>query len=271
MSIKKLKMSGFRNYKEKSLEFSPGVNVLWGENGSGKTATLEAIHILSDGRSFRTAKLQETIEKNSPHSRLVGVFVSEKNKKEVAVSHTKDKRKKVTINNSEVTPAEIFGQNPTVLLSPEEQKITNGSPSDRRKYFDKTFSTVSKEYLIKLIEYNRVLKQRNSLLKNTPMIKEIEAWDEKTVVTATSVWEKREKLHKKFENILNEVCGLYGQKEVGVSLNSGLPKHGTGGFFDVLKNNRQKDIVFGYSTTGPHTDKPAVLYNGKIIRSVGSQ
>ena len=271
MSIKKLKMSGFRNYKEKSLEFSPGVNVIWGENGSGKTATLEAIHILSVGRSFRTAKLQETIEKNSPHSRLVGVFVSEKKKKEVAVSHTKDKRKKVTINNSEVTPAEIFGQNPTVLLSPEEQKITNGSPSDRRKYFDKIFSTVSKEYLIKLIEYNRVLKQRNSLLKNTPMIKEIEAWDEKIVDTATSVWDKREKLHKKFESILNEVCELYGKKEVGVSLNSGLPKHGTGGFFDVLKNNRQKDIVFGYTTTGPHTDKPAVLYNGKNIRSVGSQ
>ena len=271
MSIEKLKMSGFRNYKEKSLEFSPGVNVIWGENGSGKTATLEAIHILSVGRSFRTARLQETIEKNSPHSRLVGVFVSEKNKKEVAVSHTKDKRKKVTINNAEVTPAEIFGQNPTVLLSPEEQKITNGPPSDRRKYFDKTFSTVSKKYLITLIDYNRVLKQRNSLLKKTPISKEIETWDEKLVDTATRVWTKREKLYKEFEKALVDTCELYGKKEVGVLINGGLPKENHKEFLEVLKTNRQKDIVFGYTTVGPHSDRPMVLYNGKNIKAVGSQ
>ena len=137
MSIETLKMSGFRNYKEKSLEFGPGVNVIWGENGSGKTSTLEAIHILSVGKSFRTPRLQEAIEESSLHARLVGVFVSEKNKKEITVSHSKDKRKKITINKAEVSPAEIFGQNPIVLLSPEEQKITNGTPSDRRKYFDK--------------------------------------------------------------------------------------------------------------------------------------
>ena len=90
MSIETLKMSGFRNYKEKSLEFGPGVNVIWGENGSGKTSTLEAIHILSVGKSFRTPRLQETIEESSPHARIVGVFISEKNKKEVTVSHSKD-------------------------------------------------------------------------------------------------------------------------------------------------------------------------------------
>ena len=80
MSIETLKMSGFRNYKEKSLEFGPGVNVIWGENGSGKTSTLEAIHILSVGKSFRTPRLQETIEESSPYARIVGVFISEKNK-----------------------------------------------------------------------------------------------------------------------------------------------------------------------------------------------
>ena len=92
---RQLILSDFRNLKSTSLTYSPGVNVIWGKNGSGKTAALEAIHILSVGRSFRTAKLQETIEKNSPHSRLVGVFVSEKKKKEVAVSHTKDKRRRI--------------------------------------------------------------------------------------------------------------------------------------------------------------------------------
>ena len=91
------------------------------------------------------------------------------------------------------------------------------------------------------------------------------------VDTATSVWTKRERLHKKFEKSLNEVCELYGKKEVGVSLNSGLPNQGPQRFFDVLKNNRQKDIVFGYTTAGPHTDKPTILYNGKNIKSVGSQ
>ena len=152
MSIETLKMSGFRNYKEKSLEFGPGVNVIWGENGSGKTSTLEAIHILSVGKSFRTPRLQETIEESSPHARIVGVFISEKNKKEVTVSHSKDKRKKITINKAEVSPAEIFGQNPIVLLSPEEQKLrTEHPPTDESiliKYFQQHQKHIYKQLLI---------------------------------------------------------------------------------------------------------------------------
>ena len=196
MSIETLKMSGFRNYKEKSLEFGPGVNVIWGENGSGKTSTLEAIHILSVGKSFRTPRLQETIEESSPHARIVGVFISEKNKKEVTVSHSKDKRKKITINKAEVSPAEIFGQNPIVLLSPEEQKITNGAPSDRRKYFDKIFSTTSKTYLQTIVDYTKTLKQKNALLKQQATNEELDTWDEKLAGLAATNWDQKRELYR---------------------------------------------------------------------------
>ena len=271
MSIETLKMSGFRNYKEKSLEFGPGVNVIWGENGSGKTSTLEAIHILSVGKSFRTPRLQETIEESSPHARIVGVFISEKNKKEVTVSHSKDKRKKITINKAEVSPAEIFGQNPIVLLSPEEQKITNGAPSDRRKYFDKIFSTISKTYLQTIVDYTKTLKQKNALLKQQATNEELDTWDEKLAGLAATNWDQKRELYRNYQAELVEVCALYGNKEIKVSVVSGVPAHTRETIFQALKKSRQKDIIYGHTTLGPHTDKPTVLYNQKDIRLFGSQ
>ena len=271
MSIETLKMSGFRNYKEKSLEFGPGVNVIWGENGSGKTSTLEAIHILSVGKSFRTPRLQETIEESSPHARIVGVFISEKNKKEVTVSHSKDKRKKITINKAEVSPAEIFGQNPIVLLSPEEQKITNGAPSDRRKYFDKTFSTTSKTYLQTIVDYTKTLKQKNALLKKQATNAELDTWDEKLAGLAATNWDQKRELYRNYQAELVEVCALYGNKEIKISVVSGVPDHTRETIFQALKKSRQKDIIYGHTTLGPHTDKPTVLYNQKDIRLFGSQ
>ena len=271
MSIETLKMSGFRNHKEKHLEFGPGVNVIWGENGSGKTSTLEAIHILSVGKSFRTPRLQETIEESSLNARLVGVFVSEKKKKEIIVSHSKDKRKKITINKSEASLKEIFGQNPIVLLSPEEQKITNGTPSDRRRYFDKTFSTTSKTYLQSIVDYSKTLKQKNALLKKQGSGEEIDTWDEKLSFFGASVWEQRGALYKKYQAALLSVCNLYGKKEIAVSVISDSQDHTKETLFEKLKKNRQKDILYGHTSVGPHTDKPAVFYNKKDIRLFGSQ
>ena len=165
MSIEKLVLSDFRNHKNTSLTFSPGVNVIWGKNGSGKTSALEAIHILSVGKSFRTNKIQETIKSESLQSKLVGVFVSDTIKNEISVKQNKNKNKKITINNAVVTMKEILGRNPTVILSPEEQNITSGSPKNKRKYFDRVFSVVSRQYLNSLVSYTKTLKNRNFLLK----------------------------------------------------------------------------------------------------------
>ena len=93
MSIEKLTLSDFRNHKRTSLTFSPGVNVIWGKNGSGKTSALEAIHILSVGKSFKTNKIQETIQTDCLQSKLVGVFVSDTIKNEISVKQNKNKNK----------------------------------------------------------------------------------------------------------------------------------------------------------------------------------
>ena len=107
MSIEKLTLSDFRNHKRTSLTFSPGVNVIWGKNGSGKTSALEAIHILSVGKSFKTNKIQETIQTDCLQSKLVGVFVSDTIKNEISVKQNKNKNKTITINNSTVSTKEI--------------------------------------------------------------------------------------------------------------------------------------------------------------------
>jgi len=271
MSIEKLILSDFRNHKRTSLTFSPGVNVIWGKNGSGKTAALEAIHILSVGKSFRTNKIQETIQADSLQSKLVGVFVSKAVKNEISVKQNKNKNKTITINNTAVTMREILGKNPAVILSPEEQAVTAGSPKNKRKYFDRVFSVVSKKYLNNLLLYTKTLKQRNFLLKSRAEKKELRPWDIKLAEFGTALWKERNRLMHLFQKNLKEASANYNKSGVSVSVYQKQKEEDQKTFLLSLEKNTSKDMALGYTTVGPHTDKPTVFFNNKDIKIFGSQ
>ena len=271
MSIEKLTLSDFRNHKRTSLTFSPGVNVIWGKNGSGKTSALEAIHILSVGKSFKTNKIQETIQTDCLQSKLVGVFVSDTTKNEISVKQNKNKNKTITINNSTVSTKEILGKNPAVVLSPEEQTITSGSPKDRRKYFDRVFSVVSKTYLNSLVSYRKTLKQRNFLLKTKAKKNDLLPWDFKLSEFGVELWKEKNRLLQKFQKNLNTASNNYNKEGVLVGVSQRTQEENPDRFLFQLEKYKTKDITLGYTTFGPHTDRIGVLFNNKNIKTFGSQ
>ena len=160
MAISHLKINSFRNHKNKEFSFNKGVTVIFGENGSGKTSVLEAIYLLSMGKSFKTNRQKEMIKKGMDKAIINGSFFKNNITNKIDVLVDSKLKKRIKINGKEVLKRnELLGYNNVVVLSPEEQKITTGSPLARRQFFDKVFSTVSYEYIVLLQKYNKTLKQ----------------------------------------------------------------------------------------------------------------
>ena len=165
MAIRRLKIVSVRNHKDAEFYFSPGVTVIWGENGSGKTAILEAINILSFGKSFKTHRQRELINIKTSELFIRGEFCAGGQEDVVAACVDKKSGQIIKLNGKKIlSRKELLGRNIVVVLSPEEQGITRGAPSIKRSFFDRVFSVVSPGYLKTLQQYVRALKQRNIAL-----------------------------------------------------------------------------------------------------------
>ena len=276
MSIKEIEMVSFRNHVHSKFEFADGINVIWGENGSGKTAILEAIHTLSMGRSFRTNKVTELLKNGENLLSVTGLFVTQDREEKIQVNQTIKGERRFLINGQKSDGLkQLIGKNPVVLLSPEEQIITKGSPGNRRSYFDKTFCVVSKPYLTDLTDFTKTLKQRNRMLM---MIRDkqsteetLQAWDEKLSLVGFELLKKRKALFKEFESLLSEIVIQYGDKtELTCDYNNYKFKN-VKEFQKKLVSERKKDIFLCRTNTGPHREKFEFNYRTKQLREFGSQ
>ncbi len=277
MSIQGIELNSFRNHENIRVEFSPGLNVIWGENGSGKTSILEAIYTLSLGRSFRTSKRQQMIKKDKDHFRIQGQFSSMEIPSTVSMSQLTDGRRKITVNKESLKSfKELVGKNPVVLLSPEEQVITTGVPSERRRFFDKLFSVSSHEYLLELSEYNKILKQRNAALsqvrENRQPASVIDPWNEPLAEKAEILWNMRKELWSLFSKHLEEVVEKL-QDENVVLAGQYLPENPAtkDDIVQRFKDQEKRDIILQKTTSGPHKDAYDFTFNGENIRQFGSQ
>ncbi|MBI4976555.1 MAG: DNA replication/repair protein RecF [Spirochaetes bacterium] len=166
MTISSLTLRGFRNYSTADLSFEPGVTILTGDNGSGKTNLLEAIHLLADGRSFRTARDERLVKNGEPGYYVKGVFISDNGDERRVEVSSFDKVKRVAVDGKEVrTRREIIGRFLAVVFLPADVSLIDGEPSRRRDFFNMLISNVDAAYLAALVEYYGVLKHRNAALK----------------------------------------------------------------------------------------------------------
>jgi len=277
MSIQGIELISFRNHDHLKVEFSSGLNVIWGENGSGKTSILEGLYTLSMGRSFRTANRRQMIQKGKEHFRLVGTFESGSKANTVAMSQLSDGRMKTTINDKSITGfKELVGLNPVVLLSPEEQGITKGNPAQRRQFFDRLFSVASTEYLMALTEFSRVYKQRNAALasvkEHAQPVFAIIPWNEPFAEAAEAVWAQRRKLWGEFKQALEKVIGKLDVEDVRVTGEYDQTTHlPVEDLLKALVKNERKDIALQRTTIGPQKDNYSFLYNREDLRQFGSQ
>ena len=208
MYIQKIKLENFRNYEKEQIEFDKNVNIIYGDNAQGKTNILESIFVCSLGKSFRTNKDKELINKEKDFSKIE--MISQKEDRNINIKFEMKEKKKFYINDIPVKKtSEIIGKTYIVLFTPEDIGIINNEPSKRRRFLNIMISQLRPVYINLLSEYNKVLEQINIYLKQIKYdgksIENLYIWDEQIAKLGQKIYEYRkefiEKLNKKIYNI----------------------------------------------------------------------
>ncbi len=275
MIIKSLELENFRNYESLQLSFDEGTNILYGDNAQGKTNVLEAIYVSATTKSHKGSKDKEIVsfEKEEAHIRT---YLSKADLEYRVDMHLrKSKSKGIAVNGQKLKKAaELLGLLNVVFFSPEDLALIKNGPSERRSFVDMELCQLDKYYLYNLNQYNKIINQRNKLLKDfffNPDLKDtITIWDTQLVSYGKQLIERR----KKFVEELNEIIysihkNLSGDKEELVIVYE--PDVQTDDFEHKLNLSMDRDIKLKYTSVGPHRDDFGFMVNGIDIRKYGSQ
>ena len=275
MQIKSLTLTNFRNHKNISLQFLPGINFLCGANAKGKTNVIEAIYYFATTKSFRTSKDFLCItdgEQQSTTNLLV-----ERNYGTINLQMQIDKTQKKTFyKNGEKmsSPSKILGNFCAVLFSPDEMKIAKGGPEDRRNFIDMAISELSGPYYDLLSRFDKILFSRNTLLKRGASDAEVDVYDEQFAVVASKILKQRQIFIKKLEPFATENMKFLSNGIDTLKIKYDCPFTSDNLHDEILaalSASRLRDREVGYTTLGPHRDDLMLLVSGKDIRNFGSQ
>ena len=277
MFIKRLQMLNYRNYNALDITLGPNVNVFMGDNAQGKTNILEAIYYSAFARSHRTSKDKELINWNCDSSLLSVSVGRERLDKRIDISIFKDGKKAIRVNKIKIKKiGELFGNFNVVMFSPEDLKIIKDSPGIRRKFIDMELCQLDSKYYYNLVQYNKVLNERNSILKNRNINKEIlDIYDMQLVEFGYNIIVKRleyiKKLNQYSENIHSDITS--GKEHIEFKYVSTVKEleNIKENFYNQLERNRGKDIERGITSIGPHRDDFSVFINDIDTKSYGSQ
>ena len=275
MIIKSLKLKNFRNYNFLSLDFDHATNIFYGDNAQGKTNILEAVYLSGTTKSHRGTNDRDMIQFDHEESHIETVI--EKNNVEFKIDMhlKKNSPKGIAINKISIRKAsELFGVIHLVFFSPEDLNIIKNGPSDRRRFIDLELAQLDKLYLNDLSNYNRIINQRNKLLKDIynrdDLLPTLEIWDMQLVEYGNKVMERREKFILQMNEIIAEVHGkLTGGKEhLSLIYEKSI---GNMSLAEAVFKNRERDIRMKSTSTGPHRDDICFKADGLDIRKFGSQ
>ena len=280
MHLKKLSVLNFKNYQEAEFLFSDHINCLTGNNGEGKTNILDAIHYLSFCKSFFNPIDSQNILHESPFFLIQGLFTREDNGNkeadEIYCGLKRNQKKQFKRNKKEYSRlADHIGLYPLVMISPADSElITEGSES-RRRFIDSVIAQFDRDYLENLISYNKVLSQRNALLKQFGDSRQfdktsLEIWDMQLIEYGKKVHKKRQDFINSFITIFQKYYELIsgGREQVGMDYISHL---NDSAFADVLEKALNRDRAMEYTTVGIHKDDLEFSINGYPLKKYASQ
>lgn len=275
MIVKKIELENFRNYKSLDLELDPNKNILYGNNAQGKTNILEAIYICSTTKSHRSNKDIELIKFDEREAHIK-IFLDKKYKEHrIDVHLRKNKTKGIAVNGIPIKKAsELFGIFNVIFFAPEDLNIIKNGPSERRRFMDLELCQLDKMYVHNLINYNKVLNQRNRLLKDisfNPKLEEtLDVWDEQLVLYGKEIIKKREEFIKQISKIIKPIHEDLTNKEEAIKIDYQKNTE-VKNFEKNLKRNRSNDLKHKNTSVGPHRDD-ILFFNKDInIRTYGSQ
>ena len=275
MFVESIQLNNYRNYDSADVTFSPGVNIFFGDNAQGKTNLLEAVYLSATSRSHRGSKDRELIRfgEEEAHIRL---FFRKQTLSHRLDFHLKQKKAKgIAIDGVPIRKtSELLGMLHIVFFSPEDLGIIKNGPAMRRKFLDMEMSQLDGVYLACLGRYNRLLGERNNLLRQIaqfPALREtLDGWDEQLLDAGEILIKKRQDFIRLIDGMMREIHGkLTGQREeIQVLYEKNTEAEA---FREALWSRRDRDIRTGSTSVGPHRDDMAFQINGVDIRRFGSQ
>ncbi len=287
MYLQHIHLVHYRNYENQQLNLNRGINVLLGANGQGKTNLLEAIYYLSVGTNFRGNKDLELIQWDKPYLRLMGQMKKDDSERcyDLEVYLDREKNKQLKINGVKYkSMSELHNYLRVVLFSPDDLKIVKGSPAERRRYLDQGMSQLDKTYYRLIRDYDRIVQQRNNLLKELQYKKEnraqLDVWNQYLMEYGSQIIYKRLQYLKLLVPMARKVQqALTGEKErFTVTYHCSM---GAIGDFSVeqikslyqtiLEQKLGEEIVKGTTLWGPHRDDLVFYLNGMDLKKYGSQ
>lgn len=275
MTIESIELKNYRNYEQLHMEFSPGTNLLYGDNAQGKTNILESIYVCSTTKSHRGSKDKEIIQFDKEESHIKLNVRKKEVPYRIDMHLKKNKAKGVAINGIPIRKAsELFGIVNVVFFSPEDLNIIKNGPAERRRFVDMELCQLNRLYVHALIQYNKVITQRNKLLKELNFRPEYEEtldiWDVQFARYGADVIRYR----REFVEQLNEIIsGIHtklsgGREQLTIVYEPNTEKDELG---YALSRKREMDIRLKTTTVGPHRDDLSFIVNGIDIRKFGSQ
>ena len=277
MFIKNLILRNYRNYNELQVEFSKYVNVFIGDNAQGKTNVLEAIYYCAFAKSHRTSKDKELINWLGDNAYISVNVAKSRLDKKIDINILSNGKKAVKVNTIKIKKiGELFGTFNVVMFSPEDLKIIKESPGIRRRFIDMEICQLSSKYYHNLVQYNKVLNERNIVLKSRNLSNDmLDIYDEQLITYGEYIINKRleylnklnfygKEIHKDITQQKEDIEFKYQStikdlNQIKVSFDS------------LLKNSRKKDFERGTTTVGPHRDDFSVYINKIETKSYGSQ
>ena len=276
MKINRIELKNYRNIESLELVPCEGVNVIYGENAQGKTNILESIFLFTGLKSFRSSKDSELVAFGKDHTKL-NISFSTKTREQSAEIKITDRRRAVLNGVSLPSPTALMSKFPAALFSPGFMSLIQNGPSERRKFIDSAICQITPKYAVVLTEYNKLLKQRNSVLKDNDNYREtklfLECINEAFSILGEEIYIERKKY---LDSILPYVTDIYaglssGKEDISFSYIRKGDRTGDMNLSDILKNHETADISSKMTLTGPHRDDIDININSVSARSFGSQ
>lgn len=285
MRITSQELLHFRNHVKTSVDWAPHLNVITGPNGAGKTSLIDAIHFLCMSRSFVSTTDLYVINNEEKYFMIKGHFEGQiRAEFDVACSYSRGDGKKVFVNDSPLDRlSDLIGMVPVVVLAPDDKKLTLEGPIERRTFLDSFISQISVSYLRDLIDYRKVRRQRNTLLKdfqgsNSVLKSYLEPWNIQLIETGSRIISTRFQVLENFKAYLERDYAMIS----GMDLTTGLeyqtfcepsvnPQDIQVQYQKALEETVDKEIEREQTLTGPHKDEVVFYLDDFELRRFGSQ
>ena len=274
MYIKKMELTNFRNYVKQEIELGSNINILYGNNAQGKTNILEAIYLSAIGKSYRTVKDKELINKDKEFSKVEVEFAKKDREGKIAVNLSD--KKIISVNDIKLKRmSEALGNINIVLFSPEEITIFKEGPDKRRRMLDIIISQLRPAYVFNLNNYMEVLKQRNNYLKQIKFENKpkdmLDVWDMKLAEYAEVINLYRQEFMKKIEKKIAPIHNTVTQNKEHIEIKYISNFESKEKFLKKTAESRELDIIKGFTVHGIHRDDIKLYINGDELGIYGSQ